>query len=268
MGISIELHSRDTNKLNSVINQLAVETGQTLREVLPSEMRLLAVGLASQTTPQDGLTTGLTGREATAARNGGRESRMNSVRAMIFLIYPPIGWVVKDMAKKNHGAAGSFAAAMDKKNYVRAQKLLNEFLPEMGYTIRGFDGGALHKAQAGRRITQRILSPSNQAANAYANRAVKMVGFVKGGYATGARQLGGTRGIPGYASRHNAPGTGTVRGDGSSLTVTLTNDVKYARKAIRPSAISKVLDFRERQITNRLEKIQTRKINKAMKNFK
>lgn len=256
MGISIELHSRDTNKLNSVINQLAVETGQTLREVLPSEMRLLASDLAFNTYPR-------------GKGSGDNKAHKEKIKSRIRDVYPNVGYVVNLLKKENEGAAGNFAGLIERRQFSKAQSILNGFLPQMNIRIGGFDGGSLHKSQNGqKRITSRLMSPGYTRVNSYINRTANKSGYAKGGFATAARQLGGVRGIPGWATRQKAPGTGTITGDGESLTVTLTNNVNHLHYALKPHNEATAVNFRSKQVGARLRLIQTRKINKAMKNFK
>ena len=96
----------------------------------------------------------------------------------------------------------------------------------------------------------------------------KLVGYAKGGFATAARQLGGVRGIPGFATRQNAPGTGTVTGDGKTLTVTMINGVKYIEEALDAHGEARAITHRQRAATLVLKRMADRKFKSASRSLK
>jgi hypothetical protein len=137
----------------------------------------------------------------------------------------------------------------------------------MHISIGTFDGGKLHKEQSEQKnVSRRLLVTSYSRVEAYANKTVRKSGFAKGGFATAARQLGGVRGIPGWATRQKAPGTGTVTGDGRTLTVTMTNLVNYlGAGALKKGDESIAVSNRQKNVTTLLDRIQTNKIKKLMR---
>jgi hypothetical protein len=69
----------------------------------------------------------------------------------------------------------------------------------------------------------------------YVVTETKKVGFGKGGWAACARALGGTRGIPGWISRQNAPGTVVENYGATVMSITMTNQVPYASSILSPA---------------------------------
>lgn len=69
-------------------------------------------------------------------------------------------------------------------------------------------------------------------------RQQKKAGLAKGGWATCARLLGGTRGIPGWVSRHKkAQGSIIDQTKGKDPSVTLVNGVPYSREILARDAM-------------------------------
>jgi len=93
----------------------------------------------------------------------------------------------------------------------------------------------------------------------------KLVGFAKGGFATAAKQLGGVRGIPQFATRHKSPGAGRIVENGDKLSVEMTNNVRYIRQALKPADESIALGHRTKMVGAVLQRIQDRKIQAAMR---
>lgn len=250
MKISITAHPRELARLNENLNELARETSKTLKEVLIPQMRLLATDLAYVTAP----------------KGKSNEKGTKKVMRRISSIYPPPGSVVKLLKKKNSGVAGKFASYITSRKTAAAQKILNQYLPELNIKIGSFDGGALHKSQRDHtRITDRLLVVGYTRVTSYAKKTARKVGFSKGGFATASRQLGGVRGIPGWATRQAAPGTGSVTGDGKTLAVTITNGVKYIRESLKPADEAQAINHRRRQVESVFYTIQNRKIQKAIR---
>jgi hypothetical protein len=253
--ITIRENTADLQQLNAAINQLARDTGQTIREVLPDEMRLLAVELAKATFPE--------GKD-----KSGNIKTMEKVKGRIMSVYPPPGGIVKLIQKRSDGAGGKLAGYMENRQWSKAQKLINQFLPALNITIGTFDGGALHASQKRtKRITRRLLVTDYRKVESYIKTKQRLVGFAKGGFAAAAKQLGGTRGIPGWATRQKSPGVGTVSGTGVTLTVSMENLVRHLPDALPPFAEKFAVKGRSIKLAARLKRIQDNKVRKAMRGF-
>jgi len=255
MSLGINLKSTDMAKLNRELNRLAEQTGKTLKDVLPAQMRLLAADLAYVTYPKG---------------KGSQDNadHIKKIRSRIAAIYPPVGFVVNLLKKENEGAAGKFAELVTKRQYTKAQAITDKYLPSWNLTVGAFDGGESHRTQSDQKtITKRICVPGYTRVTAYANSIARKSGFAKGGFATAARQLGGVRGIPGWATRQKSPGTGKAMGDGVKMSVEMVNSVDYLRQAMKPNDEAAAVANRARQVGLVLRRIQDRKVKQIMKNF-
>jgi hypothetical protein len=254
MNLKIEINSFAMNELNVTLNRLAESTGKTLQEVLPSQMRLLATDLAYVTYPKG----------KGSADNVNHQAK---IQGRIRDVYPRPGTIVNELKNKDTRLGVAFSLMLQKRQYSKAKQLTDRHLPNMGLSIGSFDGGELHKAQSEqKRVTKRLLVPLYTRVEAYTKKTMKMSGYAKGGFATASRQLGGVRGIPGWATRHRSPGTGTITGDGKTLTVTMINHVKYLSEfALQSYDERAAVSNRKRNITKLLDRIQTNKIKKLMR---
>jgi hypothetical protein len=84
---------------------------------------------------------------------------------------------------------------------------------------------------------------------------IQKVGFAKGGWATCAAQLGGTRGIPAWVTRHKTPGTVIDETESENPKITIRNDVNYTSKVLSDSNVQGALRDREAKLTARIERI-------------
>jgi len=254
--VNIHLNNQDEARLNLALNRLAEGTGKTLREVLPAQMRLFATDLAYVTRPK-------------GKGSNDNADHKKSIADRIRSVYPSVGWVVNQLKTVNEPLAGRFASMMSTRGTsAKAQQILDTNLPRLRIKIGPWDGGELHRAeQFKKRVTHRLLVPTQSKVESYIKATQQKSGFAKGGFATAARQLGGVRGIPGFATRQKAPGTGTVTGDGKTLTVTMTNEVRHLQEALSKADISVASNVRESKATKLLRDIQERRIKEAMKSL-
>lgn len=253
MGVSVRLSDNSMRKLNSRVQRLADASGETIREVLTSQMRLLAVDLAFQTAPF--------GKNNSVTAERSRRAVLNT--------YRPMGSAV-DAIKKigGEGAAMRFISYIKKRKYDHARKMLRDMLSPK-WDVGKFDGGKLHQSQVDKKKKDKkklVVTGSYKAVESFAKKTARKVGFAKGGFATAANQLGGSRGIPGWARRHKtAPGKGIVVGNDKALSVAMTNEVRHIRAALPKAGEHKALKFRIGQADKRLRYIQTTKSKKIMK---
>lgn len=255
MNGDITLKFADISELDSAIQRLADASGATVKEVLPSQMRLFAADLAFNTRPL--------GR-TTASQKKGHEL----VEKRILQVYPSVGMMAEILASNGESAKGRFISYIKKKKYSSAAAMLNDTLSS-NYSVGNFDGGKLHQEQQfSKRVNNRLVVIDHKKVTSYITAKKKLVGFAKGGFATAARQLGGVRGIPGFATRQNSPGTGSVTGDGKTLTITLTNQVKYIEHALDAHGEQRAIDHRNKMITELLKRIMTNKSRRASRSIK
>lgn len=212
-------------------DELFRKMGWTLKNSLPGylkqEARLVAVSLAIQTQPF--------GDSATAQATG-----QVAVSRDIYRVYTTPGKAFADIQDAN--AARGFWKAVKTSAWERAKKILAREGSSLKFTtIDNFDNG---KAHAQLRNNQGRIPPSQKpvmivrnpsALKTYVASEQKKVGFGKGGWAACARILGGTRGIPGWVSRQNAPGQVQEQYSAQKSSVTMTNQVPYASQILSPS---------------------------------
>lgn len=250
--MTIDLTSASANELNKAIQRMADASGETVKDTLTKHARLLCVDFAANTRPLE-------------KGKGGKQKGEDNIKKKILSIYvsKAVAWELLETHKKGYG--GTFYAMIKKGDLAQAAQFLKKY-SRKSFEVGNFDGGALHRQLAFKgRTTKRMVVLDFPEVNRYVALIQKRVGYAKGGFASAARQLGGTRGIPGFATRHPAPGQGRVEGDGKSLTVTVENRVKYARLALTPEKEAAALDFRRRQIDTVLTVMMNRAIGRAIR---
>jgi len=261
--LSMKLSVADSKRMNVAINALAKENGKELLEVLKSEIRLFAADLAQNTKPE--------GKDKDAQQRG--MANVEGRIRQIYLTSPIVSVIIEKqglgVGTRKHGQA-KFAALMESKKYKEVQKYLDSVVPFLNITVGKFDKGELHKAQRKQaRVTKRMLVVTGVAGlGVYIRREQKKVGFAKSGFATAARYLGGTRGIPGWVTRLKGAGWGRVYGTNEKPNVELGNRTRYIRQALDKRGENRAISFRTRSIEGRVFKAidynarkATRKIN-------
>ena len=253
MSITVTPNAADLRRLNDALNLMARETKKTLRDVLPAQMRLLATDLATVTRPK-------------GKSQSDRESSESKITMKVREVYPHPGYIVNILNKIDDGLGKRFAGLLKRRKYAEAKRITDKHLPGMRLDVGVFDFGQLHKSMRWKkRVTHRLVVSDYSKVQAYIRQVKKNVGFAKGGFATAAKQLGGVRGIPQFATRHKAPGSGRIIESGDKLSVEMTNNVRHIRQALKPADESMALSHRTTMVGAVLKRIQDRKIEKAMK---
>lgn len=255
MKVSIDPAS--DRELRSAIQKLADASGKTVKEALPAQARLFAADLAFNTRP--------IGKSPSEQKKG-----QEKVARRINEVYLDVGAAVNILKRKSESLGKAFSAMIRRKDYRAAEELINRHGGGRSrFEVGPFDGGALHqKQQFSARVTVRRVCVDKAKVAQYIRSVQKLVGFAKGGFATAARQLGGVRGIPGYATRQKAPGKGSVKGDGKTLEVTLQNDVRYIDKALDRAGEERATQHRARSINLVLRRMMDRKIKNVSQSLK
>ena len=254
--MKIEFDSVSAAELNRAIQRLADESGKTAKEVIVPQSRLFCADLAYNTKP--------IGKSA-----GDAKKMKEEIGKRIDLIYLPRGAAVNMLKKKSLRLGVIFQKLIRKGDMTGAAAMMNRQFPSATWEVGDFDGGSLHKDQRfRRRVTKRMVVTNKAAVTRYKREKVKLAGFAKGGFASAARMLGGTRGIPGFASRQNAPGVGVVTGDGKTLTVRIENKVRHIRDALDVGGEDRAIRHRVRSITSVLKRMGNRKFKSSSKSLK
>ncbi len=231
------LVSGDTPAFNEMPTHFKIDTrgsdelfqkmGWTIKNSVPGflrqEARLTAVELARRTQPFGG--------GATPQRVG-----QAATTADIYRVYATPGKAYDDIQSN---AKSGFWRAVKTSAWDRATTILNRSGNALkGVAILPFDDGAAHRQlrnNQGRipksqKPTMIVKNPS--ALKSYVDAEVKKVGEGKGGWATCAKVLGGTRGIPGWVSRQNSPAQVVESYKAELSSVTMTNQVPYASEIL------------------------------------
>lgn len=180
----------------------------------------------------------------------------------IYRVYATPGKAYEDIS--NPGAQAGFWKAVKASAWDAAQKILRREGNVLRTTaIDNFDGGAQHRQL---RNNQGRIPPSQKAVmivknpsalKTYVATETAKVGYGKSGWATCAWILGGVRGIPGWITRHNAPGQAEESYGTERTTITLINQVPYASEILsgpqKQEAVSIAVErlFRSIQIAER-----------------
>lgn len=223
--------------------------GWTARNSVPGylrqEARLVAVSLAFQTQPfGDSATTRAVGRAA--------------VSRDIYRVYATPGKAFADI--QNSNAQAGFWKAVKISAWERAKKILTKSGNALKFAaIDNFDGGAQHRQL---RNGQGRIPPSQkpvmivknpQALKTYVASEQDKVGFGKSGWASCAKALGGSRGIPGWISRLNGPGL-VVEDYGADISkVTMINQVPYASEIINESGKQNAIRIANDRLTRSIQ---------------
>jgi hypothetical protein len=253
MSVTIKPDPADLRRLNDAITELARETRKTVRKVMPAQMRLLATDFAAVTRPK-------------GKSQADKESAESKITMKVREVYPHPGYIVNVLNKIEDGVGKRFGGLLKRKKYAEAKQITDKHIPGWRIDVGLFDFGQLHKSMRfKKRVTRRLVVSDYSKVQAYIRQKVKMTGFAKGGFATASRQLGGTRGIPQFATRHKAPGTGRMVESGDKLSVEMINGVSYLREAFSAADESMALSHRTTMVGAVLKRIQDRKIEKALR---
>lgn len=258
MSVSIQLSAESAAEMNRAIQRLGEVAGKTAEEVITSQARLFCTDLAFCTRP---LGKGPGVGKLHAAR----------IESKIRDIYWTVGEAV-EAVKKAGGKKiyWQFLKAIRRKNYPQAEAILYRTISGSRWTVGPFDGGSLHAAQRFRRkLSERMVVLDKGPLTEYRRREVAQSGFAKAGFAKAAKDLGGSRGIPGFATRHtNAPGKGQANRSGDQITVTIENHVRHIEKAFDSSLEAAATEARKNKITALIKRILTNRAKQASPSLK
>lgn len=253
MNVTLKPDPADLRRLNDALTELARETRKTVRQVMPAQMRLLATDFAAVTRPK-------------GKSQADKEAGESKITAKVREVYPHPGYIVNMLNKVDPGLGVRFGSLLKRKKYAEAKQITDKQLPGLRLDVGLFDFGQLHKSMRfKKRVTHRLVVSDYSKVQAYIRQKIKFVGFAKGGFATASRQLGGTRGIPQFATRHKASGTGRIVESGDALSVEMINGVSYLREAFSAADESVALGHRTKMVGEVLKRIQDRKIEKALR---
>lgn len=255
MNGDVTFHFDDIAELDSAVRKLADISQVTSKEVLGSQIRLLAVDLAYYTLPV------------------GREKRYQTDHATkiarrIRFEYISVGYAVDFLNNVKPGLGAEFSRHVRKKRFSDAADLMNRHSKE-NFTVGSFDRGKMHNLnRTGKHPDARMVVVDYSKVMSFAKTAGRKSGFAKSGFAAAARQVGGVRGIPGWVTRQGGSGSGMIASSGNTVTAEIRNNVPYIRDALLPDGEERAIANRKKQVTAVIKRMMDRKMRAASKSLK
>lgn len=219
----------NTAAFDAAVIRFAITSKKAASEVMKDQARLLFVEVAKITPPYGGKAT--TGRRA-------EEQGRTAVARDIYGIYGTRSDAYEVIAQSNVPAANAFWHHLGQNNEALANSILRDVT---GKSLGKFDGGTLHKRTSGgaRRRTRSANARTQsardfvyfvtnaEALSAYVREKQTHVWWLASGWSDALRALGAR--TPFGVGTHNAPGDLKVEITDRSISITMTNDVRYGR---------------------------------------
>ncbi len=222
------------------------ETGKEMSTGLRQEARLMAVSLAAETQPFG---------KGADARGKGQGAVARDVRRLFATPEEAYGAV---LSQDGAGLANEFYVLTSQGKTADAEHLLRNksSSPMRGLPVATKLDPEIHaanrtsKGRVNRGFKQIVLDAKSR--DRYIKAKQRMVGFAKSGWATCARALGGTRGIPGWVSRNKGPGNVSDNSSAASNpSVTIKNEVSYIDQTLSAAGVANAFQVGR----NRVEKM-------------
>jgi hypothetical protein len=172
----------------------------------------------------------------------------------------------KTLTQNAEQAGRAFARYVLKGQNDAATTILQRLqIPKYHETIvRPMDAGSAHKASrhGARRVVPRntfvkVSVPREAQIDSYVKQITQRVGIAKAGWAHCAKQLGGSRGIPQWVTRHaGRRATGSVIDNSEAASeqyVTMINQVPWIDKCLNAGQIQRALDMQKEKMTKAIE---------------
>jgi len=251
--------SVDSSQVSGLLNQLADLTKKDFGELLRQEARLLAVELAKYTQPFGFDPKSKSQGEGAIKRDlfGGKQ------RVGIFVM---LADSIIDQALATGVYQGANVRLFVNKNGDVYGADKNDFWPNAtmsqlaSYHAEQFKNGVMSSAGSYTRdvgrwkfFTKKVIRQST--GEKYYNQLIKHVGFAKAGWSVCAAQLGGTRGIPQWVTRHRkAPGrVEDNSNDPAKPSITLKNEIDFTRQVLSQAAEAKAVRDRVIKLEARVQ---------------
>lgn len=262
----ITVDKLDLSGLDEKLRKIAKLTKEVPADLMRQEGRLLAVELSRYTQPFG------TGEEAQRLGEGavkgdllggGRGGWAGVKRAGLFYVIPD-GLASQFKWEHIEGRIRLFARRDGKVygtdvNHLKYNASIQE-LEEFHHRSKNADGS--YGSEAGtmtqdngrwKFITKWVIKQSQF--DELLKVLTAKVGFAKSGWATCAEQLGGTRGIQKWVTKHKAPGTVVDETTAEQPKLTIRNDTNYTSQVLSESGAKEALRDREIKLTERIKNI-------------
>jgi len=245
----------DDSQFRSNLRQYALAMQISFAEAIKRQARLVAVNLAFQTQP--------------FGETSGRQQGENKVKGDVLKVYNSASQVYAEIQKQSDVEAKKFWWLINNKKFSAAQNMLSK----LGITkfsnvnVGPMDAGASHSS-AKRPIPARpriskdqiplMIVNNPKKINDYIKKVSARVGIAKAGWAHCAKQLGGSRGIPQWVTRHagkKAIGivTDNTNAKGDEQYVLMENTVPWIDKCLNGGQLQRALDIQRDKMNTAIE---------------
>lgn len=247
---------------------------KTPAQVLRAQARLMAVNLAFQTQPFGG--SKAVGGQQDSGKNQGEGAVARDIRKVI----KTAADVFKDVEKQAINAGRIFYAMVKRGDYDNARQMLVRLrVPgllqaQVGPMSSTYHKQAQHPIPSRTRISRRqeplLITDQVSQVKSYIKEVQKKVGIAKGGWASCAQQLGGTRGrmatnvagvqqqaVPAWVKRHvggRSQGTVVDQSDNFFMgKINMVNHVPWVSNCLSDQQAQKAIDMQREKIVLALD---------------
>ena len=257
--------STNDSEFSASLRRYALATRISFADAIRRQARLVAINLGIQTQPLG---------DGTSAKQQGEGSVSRDIDRVYDTI-PEVAGKIQKTGKTLNGikrvksapqAVAAFVRLVRSGKNQQAKELLNSLQIEPYFTtdVGRFNSGSEHKrARAGSRKNVpkntfiKLAATNPPPLKSYTKQIMNRVGIAKAGWASCAQLLGGTRGLPGWVTRHSRKQQlGTVNdktsGDRSQY-VQMTNRVPWIDKCLNPGQIQRALDIQRGKMNNAIK---------------
>jgi len=245
----------DDRDFQSKLRQYALVMKINFAEAIKRQARLIAVNLAYQTQP--------------FGETSGRQQGENKVKGDVLKVYNSASQVYAEIQKQSDIEAKKFWWLINNKKFSAAQNMLSK----LGITkfsnvnVGPMDAGASHSS-AKRPIPARpriskdqiplMIVNNPKKINDYIKKVSARVGIAKAGWAHCAKQLGGSRGIPQWVTRHAGKKsiglvTDNTNAKGDEQYVLMENTVPWIDKCLNGGQLQRALDIQRDKMNTAIE---------------
>jgi hypothetical protein len=258
MGITVKMDEQSAAEFSRDLQKLADVANETAFDMMKQQGRLLCTDFAFHTQP--------TGKAPATGRQ-----HKEYLKRWLKAIYRTPQQAYNNLLSVNKGHAIAFLKYWKKRRFNDCEELLNRHgKGNWRWKVSPFDGGKAHKEneKRGLRLVV-VLTPGQRSSlNAYLRKVVKHSGFAKSAFAVAAEQLGGSRGIPGWAKKNRSPGRGVIRKERRGATLTIESRVRHGAKALDRTGEARAIKHRTKQMQKLTLRIGKNRMRKASKHLK
>jgi hypothetical protein len=256
----------DDREFQSNLRQYALVMKISFAQAIRRQARLVALNLAYQTQPF-------------GDSEASQESGEAAVQTEIDRVYDPVSAVANAIGRSGltftsikriktaPQAAAAFVRLVRSGQNQKAKELLNALRIEPYFTtdVGSFDDGKEHqqarfgaRRKVSRNTFTKLALTNPVRIKTYISKIIKRVGTAKAGWAHCAKQVGGTRDIPQWVTRHagkRAIGivTDNTSNSGNEQYVLMENTVPWIDKCLNGGQLQRALDIQREKMNAAIE---------------